>query len=469
MWTTTLSAPSTHRGGTLRIGLGSGIDSIDPAVSFSPPAWQAIANANDGLVGYRRVGGGAGAVIVPDLAVAIPTPTDGGRTYTFQVRRGVSYSTGGTVKPSDFRYAWERALKAPNGPAGYFLTSIVGAQQCLSAKARCSLAKGVVTDDAAGTVTVHLTRPDWDLLNELTLPFADAVPPGTPAPGGTAAVPATGPYEVTAYSPNHELTLGRNPHFKQWSSQAQPDGFPDRITWRLNVSGATQASLIAKGKLDAALGGAGRAGEPALAQAAASFPDQAHIYTRVSLWHTPSMPARPLSTTCLRDERSTSPSTGARRFGPSEDPAPVRSPARSCPRTSRVPALLPVHHRRQRFERRLVGAGSRPRPPARRPIRHRRRIGDRPLQQGRQGVRSRPSVSTLRSLGYHVRLIAGGGDVAYFHLLYSPAGVQAGTFAYVDDYPAPSDFLKLQLACGSPINVSHFCDPKIDAEMTRRR
>lgn len=466
VWTTTLSAPSTHRGGTLLIGLGSGIDSIDPAVSFSPPAWQAIANVNDGLVGYRRVGGGAGAVIVPDLAVGIPTPTDGGRTYTFQVRRGVSYSTGGTVKPSDFRYAWERALKTPNGPAGYFLTSIVGAQQCLSAKAHCSLAKGVVTDDAAGTVTVHLIRPDWDLLNELTLPFADAVPPGAPAPGGTAAVPATGPYEVTAYSPNHELTLGRNPHFKQWSSQAQPDGFPDRITWRLNVSGATQASLIAKGKLDAALGGAGRAWEPALAQAAASFPDQAHIYTRVNLSaYTLDARTPPFDNVLARravnyalDRRKALRAIGGSSAGEITCqilPPNIPGYRPYCPYTTAASGSS--------------GAWSGP------DLARARQLV---AQSGTAGasvtVRSskddkafaRVLQATLRSLGYHVRFIAGGGDVAYFHLLYSPAGVQAGTFAYVDDYPAPSDFLKLQLACGSPINVSHFCDPKIDAEMT---
>ena len=27
--------------------------------------------------------------------------------------------------------------------------------------------------------------------------------------------------------PNKELTLVRNPHFKVWSDEAQPDGYPD--------------------------------------------------------------------------------------------------------------------------------------------------------------------------------------------------------------------------------------------------
>jgi hypothetical protein len=40
----------------------------------------------DGLVGYRRVGGSAGSVLLPDLATFIPQPTNGGLTYTFQLR-----------------------------------------------------------------------------------------------------------------------------------------------------------------------------------------------------------------------------------------------------------------------------------------------------------------------------------------------------------------------------------------------
>ena len=449
MWTTTLSAPSTHRGGTLRLGFGGGFDSIDPAVSFSPPAWQAIANTNDGLVGYRRVGGGAGTVIVPDLAVTIPTPTDGGRTYTFQVRRGVSYSTGGTVEPSDFRYALERALKVPNGPAGYFLTSIVGAQQCLSTPTRCSLAKGVVTDDAAGTVTFHLIKPDWDLLNELTLPFADAVPPGAPAPGSISVVPATGPYQITAYSPKHQLTLSRNPRFKQWSSQAQPAGFPDRITWQLNVSDAEQASMIAKGELDAALGGAERAWDPALARQAARFPDQGHIYTRVNVSafvldaRTP-----PFDNVLARravnfavDRRKALQAIGGSSAGEITCqilPPNIPGYRPYCPYTAGANGSS--------------GAWSRP------DLARARHLV---AQSGTAGasvtVHSSADekayagvlVAALRSLGYHVRFIA-LGNATYSNLLYSPSGVQAGPFPYLDDYPAPSDFLELQLACGSP-------------------
>jgi peptide/nickel transport system substrate-binding protein len=466
MWATTLSRPSIHRGGTLRLGFGGGFDSTDPAVMFFAPAWQAIANTNDGLVGYRRVGGGAGAVIVPDLAVTIPTPTDNGRTYTFQIRRGISYSTGGTVKPSDFRYALERALKVANGPAGFFLTSIVGAQHCLSRPTHCSLAKGVATDDGAGTVTIHLTRPDSNLLNELSLPFADAVPPSAPPPSATSVVPATGPYKISAYSPNHQLTLIRNPRFTQWSSQAQPSGFPDQITWRFGLSAPQQVAMIRSATLDAALGGVGAGPNPGLSKIAARFPDQAHVYTRVQVLafelnaHVP-----PFNNVLVRravnyalDRRKALHALGGRSAG--EITCQILPPNLPgyrpyCPYTTGANASS--------------GAWSNP------DIARARRLV---TQSGTAGasvtVRSmgifkavtEVLVSTLRSLGYHVRFIV-TGQSTYLSLLYGHSGVSAGAFGYVDDFPAPSDFLDLQLGCRSPANVSHFCAPGIDREMTR--
>ena len=42
--------------------------------------------------------------IVPDLAVSVPTPTDGGTTYRFQLRRGIRYSNGAVVSPADVRF-----------------------------------------------------------------------------------------------------------------------------------------------------------------------------------------------------------------------------------------------------------------------------------------------------------------------------------------------------------------------------
>ena len=64
----------------------------------------------DGLVAFEPIGG-TNATLVPDLATSIPTPTDGGRTYTFELRPGIRYSNGEVVAPGDFRRALERGFR----------------------------------------------------------------------------------------------------------------------------------------------------------------------------------------------------------------------------------------------------------------------------------------------------------------------------------------------------------------------
>ena len=34
---------------------------------------------------------------------------------------------------------------------------------------------------------------------------------------------------ITSYDPNERMEIVRNPYFKEWSADAQPDGFADEI------------------------------------------------------------------------------------------------------------------------------------------------------------------------------------------------------------------------------------------------
>ena len=95
-----------------------------------------------------------GTVLVPDLALDLPSPTDGGRTYTFRLRRGIHYSNGALVEPADFRRAIERSLAGASAGlgGGFYFSSIAGFGQCLKTPRRCDLSKGIVTDPASNTV-----------------------------------------------------------------------------------------------------------------------------------------------------------------------------------------------------------------------------------------------------------------------------------------------------------------------------
>jgi peptide/nickel transport system substrate-binding protein len=272
---------SAHRGGTFTMLWNGAGTSIDTSLDYDQN-WQLLAMTSDGLINYRRVSGPRGAQLVPDLATAIPRPADGGRTYAFKLRKGIHYSTGGVVKPSDFTYTFERQFKAA-APASGFYQGLVGGDACAKKPKACDLSKGVVADDAAGTVTFHLTAPDPDFLQKLAIPFAYVVPKGTPNKDiGNHPLPATGPYEIESYTPNQEMLFVRNPHFKEWSHEAQPDGYPDRIVMKIGLSVSDAVTQIENGQADWSYDTppADRLGE-----LGSRFKDQVHINPTPQMWH----------------------------------------------------------------------------------------------------------------------------------------------------------------------------------------
>jgi peptide/nickel transport system substrate-binding protein len=206
---------------------------------------------NDGLVAFNEVSGLAGAQLVPDLAVSLPTPTDGNRTYTFRLRSGIRYSNGRRVRASDVRATFERYFEVSEFPSAYY-DHIVGAARCKRPSKHCDLASGIVVNDAAQTVTFHLTAADPDFLYALALPGAYVLPAGTsPHETGTRPLPATGPYVIAGYRPEHVLRFIRNRYFHEWSRAAQPDGYPDRIVFQFAKTPDEAVNAIIGGRADA--------------------------------------------------------------------------------------------------------------------------------------------------------------------------------------------------------------------------
>jgi ABC-type transport system substrate-binding protein/class 3 adenylate cyclase len=243
LWVAALPSLAAHQGGTL-VGAVSSLASqnTDPVQVTDSLNASMVQLTNDGLVALRKVAGSGGYELVPDLAAALPAPTDGGLTYTFQVRRRIHYSTGAVVKASDVRSSMERALTSNYAGAKTLLDGIVGAETCSPPGRNCRL-KGIVTDDNSGTATFHLTAPDPDFLAKLSVVGLAIVPAGTPRDlNGHLRVPATGPYEITRNDVNRKTGIGkivltRNRKFHVWSSAAQPVGYPDQIVFRARYSG----------------------------------------------------------------------------------------------------------------------------------------------------------------------------------------------------------------------------------------
>jgi peptide/nickel transport system substrate-binding protein len=478
---TVLPSLASHRGGTLTlIALLSPHDqATDPAAAWMPPIWQMLSVTNDGLVGYRRTGGPAGDTLVPDLATTLPAPVDGGRTYTFHVRPGLRYSNGTPVRPEDFRHAIERdfRLNRLGGGAGFY-AGIVGAGQCLQTPGHCDLARGIVANDRAGTVTFHLTAPDPEFLYKLAMPFADAVPPTTPDHQvGPAQLPATGPYMTQSFLPLHRWVLVRNPRFHQWSSQAQPGGYPSRIILRLDIPPGPAVTAVERNRADVLL-----SPPPAsIHQLATRFASQLHsgpmgatvgLVLNTRVWPFNVLAARQAFNYAIDRARLIQLIGGPLLAQPTCQILPPAMPGYRpyCPYTvSPSPGGGWVAPDLARAEQLVRASGT--------------RGAKVTVVSGGFGTRipvaatGRYLVSVLDQLGYRASLqvIPGRGGMAYNRRLFdSRQRTQIGWFSWYQDYPAPSDFIPTLLTCqsflpGNPgnLNAAEFCDHRLDAQVNQ--
>ena len=455
-----------HRGGALNALTSFGPSSVDPAAagfSSSP----ALILTNDGLVGFRRVGGVEGSQLVPNLAVALPTPTDGGRTYTFQVRPGIRYSNGGIVRPRDFKRAIERnfVIGSDEGGAGYF-GGIVGADRCVAGRA-CDLSTGIAVDDAAGTVTFHLTEPDADFLGKLALPFAVAVPARTPARDlGAHPVPATGPYRIAGFDPkSNSIRLVRNPAFREWSADAQPDGYPDSISisWRFGFESPAALRAVERGAADIASGEGPPASKEALDALAIRSPSRVRLNPTLSTQGyflntrvPPFDDARARRAVNIAFDREAFARTLGRAFAPTCQILPPNFPGyrAACPYALGGVQRLDVARRLVRDSGTAGTAVTVAMPD---PIAH----------------EAQYIASVLDSLGYRARIKSIRPDVYFTEISDSRSQTQLGYWGWVASYPSAADFIPPQYSCaafvpaspGANTNASGFCDPSIDAKM----
>jgi peptide/nickel transport system substrate-binding protein len=245
------SGSSGTEGGTLKATFGSFPDSLDPGLAYTGEGSTAIYDVYLPLLTYAHASGSAGSKVIPGLAEALPKISDGGRTYTLTLRKGLEYSDGKPVKASDFGYAIERLFKL-NSPGSPFYTDIVGAEAF--AKTKQGGIPGISTDDKTGRIVIHLAEPRGTFTNELALPFAALVPAGTPVEDLTAhPPPATGPYAISSVKPGRAWDYRRNP---VWAGNNAPllSGIPsghlDRIEVDVLRNPSTQVNDVESGRTD---------------------------------------------------------------------------------------------------------------------------------------------------------------------------------------------------------------------------
>jgi len=212
-----------------RIAYDTGIDYLDPGLSYTVEGWGIMWNVYLPLIGYKHVNGPDGATLVPYLAQDMPKVSSDGKTYTLTLRKGLKYSDGTPVRASDFSATIERDFKVDSPGVGFF-GNIVGADQF--SKTKQGHISGITVNDKTGVITIKLNEPQGDFSNILATEFAAPIPANSPAKDtSTSPVPSTGPYMIQSYKPNKVAIVVRNPNFDGAMFDGNvPSGNPDRMT-----------------------------------------------------------------------------------------------------------------------------------------------------------------------------------------------------------------------------------------------
>ena len=252
-------------------------DSLDPALGYETSGGNVIQNVMEPLIIYDHV---SPTDFVPALAVEVPSLDNGGisedgRTYTFQIREGVTFHAGGTLEPHDVAYSFQRGLlqSDPNGPQWLLMEPIMGfasgditeaidpegnligdpaAVQALDAEqlaAVCeSVQAAVVADDAAGTVTFNLAVPWGPFLATLTSTWGSILDmewaveqgawdgdcatwqnwyaPGVENSELTPIINGTGPFMLDHWTPGEEIVLTAYENYWRTAETPKWEGGP---------------------------------------------------------------------------------------------------------------------------------------------------------------------------------------------------------------------------------------------------
>jgi peptide/nickel transport system substrate-binding protein len=244
--------PSARRGGTLRLIADGDCDSWDPARTYVGYCWNMQRLFSRALMARNPAPGPAGLDVVPDLAQAPGSSTDG-KTWTYHLRPGLMFQDGTPITSHEVKYAVERtfAQDVINGGPTYVVTYLCPTAP--NASGGCDSYTGPYRDrspDHLGLSTID-TPNDTTIVFHLNAPLSDwnyvmALPGSAPVPiaydlskhGGAhyAERPfSSGPYEFASYVPGKSLKLVRNPH---WSEQTDPfrKALPDTIVFTVDAN-----------------------------------------------------------------------------------------------------------------------------------------------------------------------------------------------------------------------------------------
>ncbi|MER6133101.1 ABC transporter substrate-binding protein [Streptomyces sp. NPDC001815] len=208
------------------VGIAYEPETLSPLLGFGKDGNSKIF---DGLLTHD-----ADLELKPALAVALPKVTDGGRTYTYELRRGVKFSDGHPFTAEDVVFTYETILdeKTNNASKGE-LAAIKSVE-----------AKG------ADSVVFRLKYPYAPFAERTVLPIApEHMAGGQEANTGSFGTKpvGTGPYKLVKWSKGEQLVLEANSGY--WGGTPKIK----RFTMAIIRDDDVRATRLRSGDLDGAI------------------------------------------------------------------------------------------------------------------------------------------------------------------------------------------------------------------------
>jgi peptide/nickel transport system substrate-binding protein len=250
---TSVVNPADTKGGTLKFANLGDWDTLDPGETYYAYSWNFARLYGRSLMMFKSAPGKEGNQLVPDLAEAPGESSDGAKTWTYKLRKGVKFDDGTEVTSADVKYAVLRSTDKktfPNGPAYWDdLLALPDGYQGPYKTPDMNTDSAIETPDDS-TIVFHMKKPfaafDYLAQQPDTMPVPKAKDTGAKYRN---SVVSTGPYKFADMAPGKSFNLVRN---DQWDPATDPNrkALPDRIEVTLNVNADDIDNRILSGDLD---------------------------------------------------------------------------------------------------------------------------------------------------------------------------------------------------------------------------
>jgi ABC-type transport system substrate-binding protein len=236
-------------------------DGFDSALTFNLYSGRICEAIFERLLTYDYLA--RPAKLVPLTAEAMPEVSDGGKTYTFKIKKGIYFAADPVFKGArreltaqDYAYTFKRFLDPVNrSPSAYMLEGKIVGLDAVVAQAKKSgkfdydaPVAGLQTPDRY-TLAIHLNQPDYNFLYITAYGNFGAV--AREAIEGyrdqTRVHPVgTGPYMLNEYVPRSKIVLQANPDYRGyvWNFTSSGDAWDEQLLRDMKGKQMPQAGRI---------------------------------------------------------------------------------------------------------------------------------------------------------------------------------------------------------------------------------